>query len=98
MPIEIKITNREVRYFLYNHLSNLNFQILNYVKSGDVKIYANRVGGNETIENLMNKNIEMFGFICHGGDSFLEVSNTSKNFASNSYYIIAVKGDPNLVS
>lgn len=71
MPIEVKITMREVNYFLYNHLSSSYFQILNYVKSGDLRIYANRVSGNDTIENLMNKNVEMYSFVSHGGDSFL---------------------------
>lgn len=71
MPIEIKITNNEVRYFLYNHREEGYFQVLNYLKSGDVKIYASRVDGNDSIENLLNKNLATYEFISQKGDSYL---------------------------
>ena len=45
----------------------------------------------------MNKNIDMYDFVSHAGDSFLEVNNGTK-FCTNCYYMIAVKGDPNLQS
>jgi len=76
------------------------FQILNYLKTGDLKIYANRIGlgSNETVENLVNKNLEMFDFKSVPGDSFLEVTNSSDKFSKNCYYLIAVKGDPSVQS
>ncbi len=40
----------------------------------------------------------MYDYISIGGDSFLEVLNTTDKFARNSYYMIAVKGDPNAVT
>ena len=45
----------------------------------------------------MNKNIEMFDYVSHPGDSFLEITNGSK-FCTNCYYMIVVKGDPNVQS
>lgn len=71
MPIEVKITNNEVRYYLYNHREGEEFQILNYLKSGDVKIYASKVDGNDSIENLLNKNLASYEFISQKGDSYL---------------------------
>lgn len=71
---------------------------MNYLKSGDVKIYASKVDGNDSIENLLNRNLASYEFISQKGDSYLEVSNTSKFFKANSYYLIAVRGDPNVVS
>lgn len=81
---------------MYYHLDDDYFQILNYIKSGDVKVYANKVGGNMSIENLVNKNLDLFDFKSVPGDSFLEIQSTSSNFCKNCYYLIAIKGDPSV--
>jgi hypothetical protein len=63
-----------------------------------MKIYANKVTEIITVENLVNKNLDMYDFVSQKGDSFLEVRNTSSKFVNNSYYMIAVKGDPIVVA
>lgn len=60
-----------------------------------MKIAVNRVNEASTIEVLMEKNLEMYDFVSRAGDSFLLVSNGSK-FCTKCYYMIAVKGDPNV--
>lgn len=58
-------------YYLHHHREETEFQVLSYVKSGDVRIAANRVGGEVTIETLMNRNLDKWDFVSLPGDSFL---------------------------
>lgn len=60
-------------------------------------MYANKVTDVITVENLINKNLELYDFKSKVGDSFLEVLKNSTKFVKDSFYLIAVKGDPSVV-
>jgi hypothetical protein len=82
---------------MYKHNLVLDFQILSFIKTGDLKIFANKIDATNTVENLLNKNLDLFDFKSVGGDSFLYVHNkNATKFCSDCYYLIAIKGDPSV--
>ena len=70
--------------------------MLNYLQSGDLRIYVNAIGINDTVGDLVNRNVEIFRWKTKTGDSAMLIHNATKEFCNQCYYIIAIKGDPNV--